>query len=230
LRRIDELNLGERTIVIFAGDNGGLSRVSDNGVLREGKGSPYEGGIRVPLIVRWPGQVKPGSECAVPVHFVDFYPTFAAIAGTKPPAGHVLDGESLLPLWRQSGPLQRTALYWHMPTYTVPYGRSPCAVIRQGDWKLIHWFGDYLDPRGVTPDDRPYGKLVLGPRTELYHLRDDVGESHDLAAAQPAKVRELRAALDSWWKTVGAKFPTQNPDFNAQRWWSGAAEGAEAAK
>jgi arylsulfatase A len=230
LRRLDDLNLTERTIVVFVGDNGGLSRVSDNGVLREGKGSPYEGGIRVPLIVRWPGTVQPGSESAVPVHFVDFYPTFAAIARAQPPAGHVLDGESLLPLLRQSGSLQRTTLYWHMPTYTVPYGRSPCAVIRQGDWKLIHWFGDYLDTRGLTPDDTPYGKLVIGPRTELYNLRDDIGESRDLAAAQSAKARELRAALDAWWRAVGAKLPEKNPDFDAAAWWKGTGGGAGEAK
>ena len=226
LRRLDDLNLTERTIVIFAGDNGGLSRVADNGVLREGKGSPYEGGIRVPLIVRWPGTVKPGSECAAPVHFVDFYPTFAAIAGARPPAGHVLDGESLLPLLRQSGSLQRTTLYWHMPTYTVPYGRSPCAVIRQSDWKLIHWFGDYLDTRGLTPDHTPFGKLVIGPRTELYNLRDDVSETRDLATLQPAKARELRAALDTWWRAVGAKMPAKNPDFDADSWWKDVAGGA----
>jgi uncharacterized sulfatase len=226
LRRLDELNLTERTIVVFVGDNGGLSRVSDNGVLREGKGSPYEGGIRVPLIVRWPGTVQPGSECAVPVHFVDFYPTFAAIARAQPPVGHVLDGESLLPLLRQSGALQRTTLYWHMPTYTVPYGRSPCAVIRQGDWKLIHWFGDYLDTKGLTPDDTPYGKLVIGPRTEIYNLRDDISEARDLAATQPAKARELRAALDAWWRSVDAKMPEKNPDFDAASWWKDTVGGA----
>ena len=230
LRRLDELKLSERTIVIFAGDNGGLSRVADNGVLREGKGSPYEGGIRVPLIVRWPGTVKPDTECAVPVHFVDFYPTFAAIAGARPPVGHVLDGESLLPLLRQSGPLQRSTLYWHMPTYTVPYGRSPCAVIRQGDWKLIHWFGDYLDTRGLTPAHRPYGKLVIGPRTELYNLRDDVSETRDLATVQPAKARELHAALDTWWRAVGAKMPANNPDFDAYSWWKVVAGGAGGGK
>ncbi len=230
LRRLDELGLTEKTVVIFAGDNGGLSRVSDNGALREGKGSPYEGGIRVPLLVRWPGTVRPGSECATPVHFVDFYPTFAALAGAQPPAGHVLDGESLLPLLRQSGPLQRDTLYWHMPTYTVPYGRSPCAVIRQGDWKLIHWFGDYLDTRGLTPDDVPYGRLVLGPRTELYDLSADLGETRDLAAAQPAKAAELRANLERWWRAVGAKLPEKNPDFDPEAWWKGTGGGAGAEK
>jgi len=218
LARLDELKLADNTVVIFASDNGGLSRVADNSPLREGKGAPYEGGIRVPLIVRWPGHIKPGTTCDVPVHFVDFYPTFAQLAGAPSPAGHPLDGESLLPLWLRSGPLQRAALYWHMPTYTLNYGRTPCAVIHQGDWKLIHWFGDYLDTRGFTPGDKVYGKLVVGPRTELYNLRDDLGETRALAAAQPEKVKELTAALEAWWKFTGAKFPEKNPDYDPQTW------------
>jgi uncharacterized sulfatase len=113
-----------------------------------------------------------------------------------------------------------------MPTYTVPYGRSPCAVMRQGDWKLIHWFGDYLDTKGLTPDNTPYGKLVIGPRTELYNLRDDIGETRDLAATQPAKARELRAALDAWWRSVDAKMPDKNPDFDAASWWKDTVGGA----
>lgn len=228
LARLDALKLSERTIVIFTSDNGGLSRVTSNAPLREGKGAPYEGGIRVPLIVRWPGQVPPQSECAVPVHCVDFYPTFAEVAGTSPPQNHPLDGESLLPLWRQSGGLKRTALYWHLPTYSTNFGRTPCAVIRQGDWKLIHWFGDYMDTRGFTPDDKPYGKLVVGPRTELYDLSRDLGESHDLAAGRPRKVKYLHAALKAWWKSTGASFPESNPDFDLSKWWTGTAGSAEA--
>ena len=230
LRRLDELKLTDRTVVIFASDNGGLSRVTSNAPLREGKGSPYEGGIRVPLIVRWSGQVQPGSECVAPVHFVDFYPTFAALAGATPPANHKLDGESLLPLWQQTGPLKRPALFWHMPTYTLNYGRTPCAVIRQGDWKLIHWFGDYLDPHGFTPDDKVYGKLVIGPRTELYNVRADIGETNDLAAAQPEKANELKAALEAWWKETGAKLPEKNPAYEPKTWSASAAGGADEAR
>ena len=94
--------------MIFTSDNGGLSRVTNNAPLREGKGSPYEGGIRVPLIVRWPGKVKPGSECDVPVHAVDFYPTFVSVAETQ--AAATLDGESLLPLLTQTGMLKRSGV------------------------------------------------------------------------------------------------------------------------
>ena len=219
LAKLDELKLSDRTVVIFTSDNGGLSRMASCTPLREGKGSPYEGGIRVPIIVRWSGKVKPGSQCNAPVHTVDYYPTFASLAGAKPPANQKLDGEDLVPLWQQTGALKRNALFWHMPTYTAMYGKTPCAVIRQGDWKLIHWFGDYLDPRGFTPDDLPYGKLVVGPRTELYNLRDDLSETRDLADTQPDKARELRAALDQWFADTGAGFPTKSPDFHEATWW-----------
>jgi uncharacterized sulfatase len=243
LAKLDELKLSDNTLVIFTSDNGGLSRVTNNAPLREGKGSPYEGGIRVPLIVRWPGKVKPSSECEVPVHTVDFYPTFIKVASAKVVSAKVvsalaesekpdassakprsepaatLDGESLLPLLTQTGPLQRPALFWHMPTYTTNYGRTPCAVIREGDWKLIHWFGDYLDTTGFTPDDKPYGKLVVGPRTEVFNLREDPNETHNLATDRPKKTTHLTNALNAWLKRTKAKLPTPNPDFNEKRWW-----------
>jgi uncharacterized sulfatase len=219
LARLDALQLTDRTVVVFTSDNGGLSRMASSAPLREGKGSPYEGGIRVPLMVRWPGRVAAGGVTAVPVHVIDFYPTYAALAGANPPAGHRLDGLSLLPVLTGAGGLARDTLAWHMPSYTAMYGRTPCAVLRKGDWKLIHWFGDYLDPRGFTPDQTPYGKLVVGPRTELYHLADDLSETRDLAADRPEKVRELRAALEAWWRDTGAGFPTRNPDFAEANWW-----------
>ncbi|MBM3844164.1 MAG: sulfatase [Verrucomicrobia bacterium] len=219
LVRLDVLQLTDRTVVIFTSDNGGLSRMASCSPLREGKGSPYEGGIRVPLIVRWPGRVQPGSRCDVPVHVIDYYPTYVALASASPPAMHRLDGVSLVPLLTQTGPLARDTLAWHMPTYTAMYGRTPCAVIRKGDWKLIHWFGDYLDPRGFTPDDTPYGRLVIGPRTEVYHLAEDLSEEHDLAAARPEKTAELRSALEAWWADTGAGLPTKNPDFEEEAWW-----------
>jgi uncharacterized sulfatase len=254
LAKLDELNLSENTLVIFTSDNGGLSRVTNNAPLREGKGSPYEGGIRVPLLVRWPGKVKVDSECDVPVHTVDFSPTFMSVAASqssplapreepKTPSANkadassdaspaantprssrrsemtTLDGENILPLLTQTGPLQRPALFWHMPTYTTNYGRTPCAVIREGDWKLIHWFGDYLDTTGFTPDDKPYGKLVVGPRTVLFNLREDPRETHNLATDRPKKTTHLTNALHAWLKRTKANLPTPNPDFNEKRWW-----------
>ncbi len=229
LAKLDELKLSDNTVVIFTSDNGGLSRVTKNAPLREGKGAPYEGGIRVPLIVRWPGTVKAGNECDVPVHTVDYYPTYTAIAGATVPESHTLDGESLLPLLQQTGQLPRIALHWHLPTYTTNYGRTPCAIIREGDWKLIHWFGDYLDTTHSTPDDKPYGKLIIGERTEVYNIREDICESKDLATARPKKTAHLLNALNVWLNRTHAKLPTPNPDFNEKRWWTGG-EGGEGGK
>ncbi len=252
LAKLDALGLAENTLVIFTSDNGGRSRVTNNAPLREGKGSPDEGGIRVPLIVRWPGKVKPGSECNVPVHTVDFYPTFVSLAAsqssplapreeqkTQPankasassdasPASDTprssrrsemttLDGESLLPLLTQTGTLRRSALFWHMPTYTTNYGRTPCAVIREGDWKLIHWFGDYLDTTGFTPDNKPYGKLVVGPRTEVFNLSEDPYEMRNVATDRPKKTTHLTNALKAWLNRIKAKLPTPNSDSNEKR-------------
>ncbi len=115
----------------------------------------------------------------------------------------------------KKGALTRSALFWHMPAYTTNYGRTPCAVIRQGEWKLVHWFGDTLDTRGFTP----YGKLVVGERDELYNLHDDLGEARDRAGAQPEKVKQLKTALEAWWKDTGAAFPEKNPAYDAGAWW-----------
>lgn len=186
--------------------------------LREGKGSPYEGGIRVPLIMRWTNKIKAGTVNDVPVHTVDYYPTFVAASGAAMPK-HSLDGENLLPLLTGKGKLKRDTLYWHMPTYTVMYARTPCAVIRRGDWKLIHWFGDYLDTTGLTPDDVLYGKLLKGARTERYNLRDDLSERHDLMQKNPRKAAELKRQLEAWWKDTGAVFPEKNTVYNAENWW-----------
>lgn len=227
---LDELDLSRNTVVIFTSDNGGLSRTASNAPLREGKGSPYEGGIRVPLIVRWPGQIKPASNCPTAVHFVDFFPTFVVLSGATVPSEHPLDGENLLPLWQQSGTLKRHEIYWHMPTYTTNYGRTPCAVVQQDEWKLIHWFSDYLDPTGFTPDNKPYGKLVLGARTELYNLHDDPSELHDLAFARPQKTQNLLRKLQTWQKSVGAGMPVANPDFDLKKWWTGTNDVPEGSK
>lgn len=229
LTHLDELGLAANTVVIFTSDNGGLNRVAHLAPKRMAKGAPYEGGIAVPLIVRWPGQVPAGRTCDIPTHPVDWYPTFAAMARGEVARNHRLDGESLLPLLTQTGTLRRNTLYWHVPSYTANYGRTPCSFLIQDDWKLIHYFGDFLDVSGQTPPDRniPFGKLVLGPRTELYHLASDPSEARDLAAARPEKVQALKAVLETWWKDTGAKFPTPNPNYAAERWWTGPTDDAK---
>jgi len=205
LRKLDELDLTERTVFIFFSDNGGLyepyggydgdrTPVSSNAPLRGEKGTLYEGGVREPLIVRWPGVVKPATKCAVPVTSVDFYPTFLDILGAKGDSGHVLDGKSILPLLKGSGKLKRDAIFWHYPHY---HHSSPAGAIRQGDWKLIEFYED--------------GRL------ELYNLKDDIGEKNDLAKKMPKKAAELQGKLAAWRKSVGAKMPTPNPDYDPAR-------------
>jgi arylsulfatase A len=185
LHKLDELKLADRTVVVFTSDNGGYNQATAQPPLRGAKSDAYEGGIRVPLIVRWPGAVKAGSVSGTPVTSVDFLPTCCDIAGVKPKAGQPLDGVSLMPLLRQSGRLERDAIFWHYPHYndrTTPHG-----IVRRGDDKLIEYFED--------------GRL------ELYNLKTDIGEKDNLAAAQRDKARELQRLLADWRKQVGAQMP-----------------------
>jgi arylsulfatase A-like enzyme len=195
-RKLDDLKLSERTVLVFASDNGGRVPTTSNLPLRVGKGSCYEGGTRVPLIVHWPGVTKAGSVCETPVISMDLHPTMLEIAGLKEAARKGVDGETLTPLLRQDGGLQREALFWHYPHYqhyqlggTTPYG-----AIRMGDFKLIEFFDDM--------------------RVELYNLRDDLGEQRNLAAQMPGKADELRTRLRAWRKEVGAQMPARNPDYD----------------
>ena len=191
LAALDDNKLADRTVVIFTSDNGGLLGPTHNAPLRSGKGYPYEGGIRVPLIVRWPGVVKPGSTCAVPVTSVDYFPTILAAAGVEPPAGRAIDGECLQPLLRQTGGLKRKSIFWHFPHYRgriVPY-----SIIRRGDWKLL--------------------KRYEGAPFELFNLAADIGETKDVAQEMPEKVKSLDAELTAWLKHAGAKMPKKNPNY-----------------
>ncbi len=185
-RALVEAGVADRTAVFFMSDNGGLSRVTDNGPLRAGKGHIYEGGIREPMIVRAPGLVRPGSLCRQPVTSVDFYPTILALAGADTPAGQTLDGASLLPLLTGRGGLDREAIYWHYPHYS-PQGGRPAGAVRRGRYKLIERFDT--------------GSL------ELYDLAGDIAEKHDLAARLPDRTAELHRMLVAWRMRVGAKLP-----------------------
>ena len=205
LKKLNDLDIAEHTIVIFFSDNGGLRQayggytgkrqiVSTNAPLRDEKGTLYEGGIREPLIVRWPGVVKAGTTCNVPVTSVDFYPTFLEIVGAGADSSQVLDGENILPLLRQTGSLEREAIYWHYPHY---HHSSPAGAIREGDYKLIEFFED--------------GRL------ELYNLKHDIGEKNNLAETMPEKAADLQRKLAKWRQSVRAKMPTQNPDYDPAR-------------
>ena len=189
LEKLHEIGLDKQTMVIFTSDNGGEDRVTSNAPLRAGKSTLYEGGIREPLVVRFPGVVPPHTVCTTPVCSVDFYPTFLEAAGLKPDPRQVLDGLSILPLLKDPhADFARDALFWHYPLEKPHFlgGRSSGAV-RQGDWKLIERFDS--------------GEL------ELYNLAEDVSEQKNLAAAMPDVVAKLRNELEAWRTRVGAAVP-----------------------
>jgi arylsulfatase A-like enzyme len=152
----------------------------------------YEGGIREPLIARWPAKIKPGSVSDVPVCSVDFFPTFLEASGAKAPEGLKIDGASLIPVLT-GGSLPERALFWHYPHYGNQ-GGAPAAAIRRGNHKLIHWFEE--------------------DRVELFDLSTDLSEKNDLALARPDLVDALGAELKGWQEDVGAKFPSPNPNFD----------------
>lgn len=198
---LDRLDLSDNTIVVFTSDNGGL--VHDQGgkvytsnlPLRGEKGTLYEGGIRVPAVIRWPGVVPEGRVCDVPAMTADLHPTFLEIGGVAVPEHQKPDGISLIPLMRDpSAGLNRTALYWHLPHY---HHATPASAIRKGEWKLLEFFED--------------GAL------ELFNLATDPGETSNLAASEPEKAALLQAELGQWRKDVGARMPEPNPAFDPLR-------------
>ena len=196
LGALDRLGLAGRTVVFFMSDNGGLSTSegspTSNVPLRAGKGWLYEGGIREPMMVRWPGVTRPGSICPTPVTSTDFYPTMLEMAGLPPRPRQHADGMSLVPLLKQTGKLGRKAIYWHYPHYGNQ-GGSPGGAVRSGDWKLIEFYEDN--------------------HVELYNLRADIGEKTNLAAREPARAAELRKMLHDWRRSVGARMPKPNPGY-----------------
>jgi len=205
--KLDELGIAENTLLLFLSDNGGLTRVWKNDPLRGGKGQLYEGGVRVPFIVRWPTKVKAGSVCTTPVHVVDLLPTFMDLAGAQPRKDQILDGVSLVPLLKQTSSFARDAIFSHHPEYVVGYAKTPCSMVRKGNYKLIHYFGDYLDPTGCVPRGAGalYGRFILGSRTELYDLKQDPSETQTSRMTCPRVAEELMADLESWWSSTGAR-------------------------
>jgi arylsulfatase A-like enzyme len=201
--KLDELQLGGNTLVIFASDNGGVGGyvaagvkakegITNNAPLHGGKGMLYEGGIRVPWIARWPGRIAPGTTSDEPIISVDLYPTLLELAGARPDPGYPLDGLSLVSLlFDRTTALGRQALYWHFPGYLGSgpnvWRTTPAGAVRMGDWKLQEFFED--------------------GHVELYNLKDDLGEHHDLAATRPEKRDELHKMLRDWRAAIHAPMP-----------------------
>lgn len=193
------LNLEKNTVVFFMSDNGGLStsegHPTSNLPLRGGKGWMYEGGIREPMMVRWPGVTKPGSVNDSPITSTDFFPTILEIASLKLNLPLPTDGVSFTSALRGEKH-DRGPMYWHYPHYGNQ-GNAPTAAVREGDWKLIEWYED--------------GKL------ELFNLKEDISEKNDLSKKHPDKVKTLSAKLTNWRKETGAQMPTQNKKFDSNK-------------
>jgi arylsulfatase A-like enzyme len=187
LETLKRNNLDKNTIFIFFSDNGGAPNVGNNGVLRASKSWLYEGGIREPLLISWPGKIKVDSQTDAAVSSVDFYPTFLSIAGTKPKPEAKLDGINLVPLLTKSIQPEREALYWHYPSETGQWVNRMASAVRKGDYKLINFYN--------------------GNRFELYNIKDDISEKNNLAMANTAKLDELKQLLEDWKKSVNAEIP-----------------------
>jgi arylsulfatase A-like enzyme len=194
LATLKELSLDGRTVVIFTSDNGGFYKATSNAPLRANKGAYYEGGIRVPLIIKWPGVTRPAHVISEPVTSSDLYPTCLAAAGQPPRPNQHRDGLNLKPLLEGADSLDREAIFWHFPHYNQHPSAVPSSVIRKRAWKLIETF----DPEGI----------------ELYNLEDDLSETTNLAGKQPELVAKLHGQLDAWRRDVGAQMMEPNPDYD----------------
>ena len=197
VRSLDALKLTDRTVLIFMSDNGGLATLEGantpptiNAPLREGKGYLYEGGIRVPLIVNWPGVTKPGGVTSVPAVSHDLFPTI--LDGCNVAHAGKVDGVSLMPVLKGTGGVQRDALYWHYPHYSNQGGK-PGAAVREGDFKLIEFYEQ--------------------GRRELYNVKTDIGESRNLIQEKPEIAQRLATKLENWRREVEAQLMRPNPDF-----------------
>ncbi len=203
LNALKQLALEEDTLVFFTGDNGGVTSrewknrpITSNLPLRSGKGHLYEGGIRVPTAVRWPGHIRAGSTCRHPILSIDYAPTIAEVAQVPKAGMPAMDGRSITRLLRGAPSLDRREIFWSFPHYSPQLGK-PSAAIRRGDDKLILFF-----------EDR---------RAELYDLRHDPGETRDLAASQPEKAAGLRRRLETWLRDTNAQLPLPNSNYDAAR-------------
>lgn len=218
LDALEELDLLDRTLFIFTSDNGGNTYnfvgpgsrpITSNAPLRGGKGSIWEGGIRVPLIAAWPGHIAPGTTSGAVVSSIDLFPTILGAAGLETPAGHVVDGIDLVPvLTGATDAPARDAVFWHFPHFVAATGNRAASSVRQGDWKLIRYWGDA-------------GSGGAGDRVVLFDLASDPGESRDRAAEQPVRVGALARLLDAHLEETSALVPRPNPGYaRSLRGWN----------
>lgn len=192
LRKLDELGLEKNTIVFFISDNGGRDKHASQRPFWKGKGWLYEGGIRVPMIVRWPGKIEAGTTNGTHTSTIDIFPTLLDLAGISP-VNHLIDGKSLAGVLLGTGPMTDRILYWHYPHYHGGSGMRPASALRKGKYKLIEWHEELLQGE---------------PALELYDLESDPGETHDISSDNPELLEELKNELHTWRNKAGAQMPT----------------------
>jgi arylsulfatase A-like enzyme len=194
LKKLKEHQITDRTVVIFMSDNGGRIPQTSNAPLSGSKGELLEGGIRVPMLIKWPRVIKPGTVCRVPVTSTDFYPTLLDMAGLLLKPNQHMDGKSLVPLCKGKTCIEREAIFWHYPHYNGQPKGKPSSAVRKGNWKLIEFFEDN--------------------HLELYNLKQDIGEKNNLIHKHPEKANELYQRLENWRKKVNAQMPKPNPNYD----------------
>ncbi len=216
---LEELNIDKNSVVTFFSDNGGYGPITCMDPLRGSKGMFYEGGIRVPMIVKWPGKISGGSVCHKPVIGIDFYPTFLDIAGISRPENKILDGISIYPLLQGSGSLSRESIFWHFPAYLGAYNGGmedardtifrtrPVSVIRKDNWKLLLFYEEWVLDGGRD-------SIQSNNSIELYNLEEDLGEKVNLANINTEKRDELLKDLFNWLVELKAPLPNEpNSDY-----------------
>ena len=219
INTLQELGLSENTAFVFFSDNGGHGTYTCQEPLRGGKGMFYEGGIRVPMFIYWPGNVKSGMICDIPVISTDFYPTFIDIAGIEKPDNYELDGKSILPLMKGQKSIDREMLFWHFPAYLEAYAglkedsrdtlfrTRPVSVIRKGDWKLLMFHEEWVLDGGRD-------SIETNNSVELYNLKADLGETNNLCNKEVEIRDELLDDLLRWIDDTGAPIPDEaNSDY-----------------
>ena len=201
--KLEEVGLTKSTLFVFSSDNGGLPRVTDNRPLRGGKGSLFEGGIRVPTCMTWPGKVRPGTENDVPVTSVDFLPTFCELAGVELPTSQPVDGRSIVPLLEGKDALRDRPIFWFFPLYLV--GGRGNQVLPVFGTDRMYWRG--VPAAAVVQDNFKLIRYFEDDSIKLFDVRNDVGEANDLSQARPEKAKAMLATLNGWLTETKAPVP-----------------------
>jgi arylsulfatase A-like enzyme len=204
--KLDELHLTDHTLIVFYSDNGGNmydiingKDATNNYPLKYGKGNIHEGGVKVPCIISWPGNIKPGTVSEEVISSIDFYPTFLQVAAAKAGKKQAVDGVSLLPVLMADKKLNREAIYCHFPHYVPATNNYPATSVRKGDWKLIRVYGEGANQKDAY---------------ELYDLKNDIGENTNWADKMPDKVKELDQLITKHVNDINGLFPVINPAYD----------------